>query len=194
MDTDLLGQTAKIVASHVANNAVPQTQISNLIRDVYQTLTALRQPSISHSGSDLIPHQSSHPLSNVTTLSDVPRPNPAVDIRKSVTRTHIICLEDGKRMKTLKRHLSASFGMTPEQYRARWGLPANYPMVAPEYTERRSAMAKQNGLGLRADSEDDVEAIAIDSSEVARKKNPPVAITKVPVGVSGLKKYRRRAA
>lgn len=75
---------------------------------------------------------------------------PAVPIRKSVTPEFIVCLEDGKRYKSLKRHLASHFGLTPDEYRAKWGLPADYPMTAPNYSARRSALARQNGLGRKA--------------------------------------------
>ena len=83
------------------------------------------------------------------TISTEERPAPAVPVKKSVLPDHIICLEDGKKLKMLKRHLKTSYDLTPEQYRERWGLPADYPMVAPNYAKRRSALAKEIGLGKR---------------------------------------------
>ena len=80
-------------------------------------------------------------------MSILERPQPAVPIKKSVTPDHIICLEDGKKLKMLKRHLNTAYGMTPDEYRERWGLPHDYPMVAPNYAKKRSALAKEIGLG-----------------------------------------------
>jgi predicted transcriptional regulator len=122
---DILALTAQIVSAHAAHNAVPAASLPGLIQDVYRTLMGLQTAPI-----------------------DAPaRPEPAVPIAKSVTQDHIICLEDGKKLKMLKRHLKASFNLTPDQYRQRWGLPADYPMVAPRYAKQRSTMAKKIGLG-----------------------------------------------
>lgn len=186
MNTDLLGQTAMIVSSHVAHNAVQPTQVGDLIRDVYRTLTDLRTGT---EGPPIL--RAVVATGYEAALDGTQLPNPAVPIRSSVTRQYIVCLEDGKKLKTLKRHLMTSFNMTPEQYRARWGLPANYPMVAPEYAERRSAMAKQNGLGRRADDDDlQDEPVAIAPPPAPAK----VAIRQIPVGVSGIKKRKQRRA
>jgi len=118
---------AKIVSAHVANNNVAVADLAGLITQVYDALHSLGRPS--------------EPV--------ISRPEPAVPIRKSVTTEFIICLEDGKRLKMLKRHLSAAYNMTPDQYRERWGLPADYPMVAPGYAQQRSNLAKAIGLGTR---------------------------------------------
>jgi len=120
--------TAQIVSAHVAHNNVAQSDLPALIALVYGALSGLGKAAVSAAPS---------------------RPEPAVPIRKSVTPDYIICLEDGKKMKLLKRHLAAAYGMTLEQYRERWGLPADYPMVAPNYAQQRSAMARANGLGTR---------------------------------------------
>jgi len=122
---ELLTLTADIVASHVSNNGVPVSELPQLIQQVYATLAAL--------GKETAPAPE--------------RPEPAVAIRKSVTPDFIICLEDGKKLKMLKRHLKTAYNMTPEQYRERWGLPADYPMVAPRYAEQRRELAKKIGLG-----------------------------------------------
>ena len=124
-DTAILGLTAQIVSAHAANNELQSGSLPSVIRAVYDTL--------SHIGE--LPS------------APVERAQPAVPIRKSVYPDYIICLEDGKRLKMLKRHLSTSYNLTPEQYRERWGLDASYPMVAPNYAERRSALAKEIGLG-----------------------------------------------
>lgn len=124
--SEMLELTTEIVAAHVGNNAVPLADLPNLIHEVYRTLMSI--------GPD-------------TELQD--RPKPAVPVKKSVTPDYIICLEDGKKLKMLKRHLKTAYGMTPEEYRERWGLPADYPMVAPSYAHHRSNLAKQIGLGTR---------------------------------------------
>jgi predicted transcriptional regulator len=123
---DVLGLTAQIVSAHVGNNAVPADSLSALIQNVYRTLS-----SMGH-----------EPL-----IAD--KPSPAVPIKKSVFPDHIVCLEDGKKLKMLKRHLKTAYDMTPEQYRERWGLPADYPMVAPSYARHRSSLAKKIGLGTK---------------------------------------------
>lgn len=124
---ELLTLTTNIVAAHVANNSVPVADLPGLIREVYQTLSSVgaNQPK------------------------EAERPQPAVPIKKSVMPDHIICLEDGKKLKMLKRHLKSAYNLTPEQYRERWELPPDYPMVAPLYAKQRSKLAKQIGLGTR---------------------------------------------
>lgn len=121
--------TAEVVSAYVGNNMVAAGQIPEVIKNVYSTLTGLD----ANSGD-----QKSAP------------PKPAVPIKKSVTDDHIICLEDGKKLKMLKRHLRSTYDMSPDEYRARWSLPLDYPMVAPNYAKQRSAFAKKIGLGRRA--------------------------------------------
>ena len=123
---ELLALTAEIVASHVSNNSVQHVDLPALINEVYRALAQIGEPVV-----------------------DVPaaRPQPAVPIRKSVFPDHIVCLEDGKKLKMLKRHLMTSYNLTPEQYRERWGLPGDYPMVAPDYAEQRRDLAMKIGLG-----------------------------------------------
>ncbi len=125
---DIVALASKIVSSYVENHEVEVAALPELIREVH---TSLRK--VAHGK----PWESAG------------RSRPAVPIKSSVTRDYIICLEDGAKLKMLKRHLRARFGMTPEQYRAKWRLPANYPMVAPAYAERRSELARQIGLGAR---------------------------------------------
>jgi predicted transcriptional regulator len=125
-DTTYIGLTATIVSAYVSNNSVPAQELSNLINQVHSALT-----QVSGNHGDM-PNE---PL------------RPAVSVKKSITPEHIVCLEDGKKFKSLKRHLRTQYGMTPEQYREKWGLPADYPMVAPNYAEARSQLAKQMGLG-----------------------------------------------
>jgi predicted transcriptional regulator len=126
--TDLLALTTEIVSSHLSNNTIPAPEIPALIERIYKTLSGL--------GTD-----TPAPITNSE------RPQPAVPIRKSVMPDYIICLEDGKKLKMLKRHLKTAYSMTPEQYRERWGLPSDYPMVAPNYAKTRSRLAKDIGLG-----------------------------------------------
>ena len=126
--SELLALTTNIVAAHVSHNSVAVPDLPRLIREVHDTLA-----SVSGAGG-----------------RETERPTPAVAIKKSVTPDFIICLDDGKKLKMLKRHLKTSYNMTPEQYRERWGLSADYPMVAPNYAKQRSRLAKQIGLGTRA--------------------------------------------
>ncbi|MCH8925233.1 MAG: MucR family transcriptional regulator [Proteobacteria bacterium] len=126
--SELLALTANIVAAHVSNNSVAVPDLPRLIREIHDTLA-----SVSGAGG-----------------REPERPTPAVAIKKSVTPDFIICLDDGKKLKMLKRHLKTAYNMTPEQYRERWGLSADYPMVAPNYAKQRSRLAKQIGLGTRA--------------------------------------------
>jgi|SRR4029079_308536 len=121
-----IGLTATIVSAYVSNNSVPAQELSNLINQVHSALTRV-------SGAQ--GEMPNEPL------------RPAVSVKKSVTPEHIVCLEDGKKFKSLKRHLRTQYGMTPEQYREKWGLPPDYPMVAPNYAMARSELAKQMGLG-----------------------------------------------
>ena len=123
----LITLTSNIVAAHVSNNSVEVHEVSTLISNVYGALAALGQPVIVEEKA----------------------PEPAVSIRASVKPDYIICLEDGKKLKMLKRHLMTHYNMTPEEYRARWNLPADYPMVAPNYAEKRRELAKKIGLGRK---------------------------------------------
>jgi predicted transcriptional regulator len=123
---NFIGLTAEIVSAYVSNNTVASADIPALISQVH---TALQRVSSGEAQS------SSEPL------------KPAVTIKKSINPDFIVCLEDGKKFKSLKRHLRTQYGMTPEQYRDKWSLPADYPMVAPNYAAARSQLAKQMGLG-----------------------------------------------
>jgi predicted transcriptional regulator len=124
---DMIKQTTEIVAAYLSGNQMPPSEVGALIETVHSALVAT-----SSNKAPEIP---------VTELV------PAVSPKKSVFPDYIICLEDGKRFKSLKRHLRSSYGLSPEQYRAKWGLPADYPMVAPDYAKARSALAKKIGLG-----------------------------------------------
>ena len=126
---DLLGLTAEIVAAHVSNNSVSVTDLPNLITEVHRTLSSLgTAPAAKPEPEKLVP---------------------AVPVKKSITPDYLVCLEDGKKMKMLKRHLQTAYGMSPEQYREKWGLPPDYPMVAPNYAQHRSTLAKKIGLGTQ---------------------------------------------
>lgn len=122
----LVTLTADIVAAHVSNNSVAIADLSTLIHNVHDALAGLGEP-----------------------LVEEEKLVPAVSIRASVKPDYIVCLEDGKKLKMLRRHLMTHYNMTPEDYRAKWGLPADYPMVAPSYTEKRRALAKEIGLGTK---------------------------------------------
>ena len=120
----LIMHTTDIVVSFVANNPIDAREVSSLIQNVHATLAGLGLGTV-----------------------EEPRPAPAVSVRASVKKDHIVCLEDGKMFKTLKRHLMTDHDMTPDEYRARWGLSADYPMVASDYAEKRRDLAKKIGLG-----------------------------------------------
>jgi predicted transcriptional regulator len=124
----LLTLTADIVAAHVGNNSVAVNDLPNLIQNVHGALSGIQ-----NAGS-----------------APEPRPEPKVSIRSSVKPDYIVCLEDGKKLKMLKRHLMTHYNMTPEEYRQKWGLSVDYPMVAPNYAEQRRELAKSIGLGTKA--------------------------------------------
>ena len=123
---DVLELTAQIVSAHVSNNAIGAESLPNLIQEVYRTLAGVGKEQI---------------------LPD--KQQPAVPVKKSVYPDHIICLEDGKKLKMLKRHLQTSYGLSPDAYRTKWALPRDYPMVAPNYAKHRSSLAKKIGLGTK---------------------------------------------
>lgn len=126
-EAELLHLTATIVAAHVAKNSVEGGTLPSLIRSVHAALAGAGATAV-----------------------EAPKQEPAVPVKRSVFPDYIVCLEDGKKMKTLKRHLRVAFGLTPEAYRTKWGLPSDYPMVAPNYAKHRSALAKELGLGRKA--------------------------------------------
>jgi|SRR5215470_7928429 len=121
---ELLRMTTEVTSAYVSNNLLPAAQLPEVIKAVHNSLATL----------------------NAEAGATEP-PTPAVPIKKSVTPDYIVCLEDGKKLKMLKRHLRSTYNMTPDEYRSRWGLPADYPMVAPNYAAQRSAFAKKIGLG-----------------------------------------------
>lgn len=128
-DPEIMRMTAQVVAAYVGQNALPAAQIPDVINTVHSALVTLRD-------------------------QDQPEetPTPAVSVRKSVTPDYLVCLEDGRKLKMLKRHLRTTYDMTPDEYRAKWGLPSDYPMVAPNYAKQRSEFAKRIGLGRRPGS------------------------------------------
>ena len=128
--SELLQLTSDIVAAHVSNNSVPSSELSGLIEQVYRTLEQV--------GKGPEP--------------EADKPIPAILVKKSIHPDYLVCLEDGKKLKMLKRHLKTSYDMSPEEYRERWNLPADYPMVAPNYAKQRSKLAKEIGLGRQSRS------------------------------------------
>lgn len=133
-ETDLLPMTAEIVAAYASHNQMGRADLTDLIASVHGTLSGL---------------QSGDSVSAAEEKAVEAPPVPAVPIDASVTRDAIICLEDGKPFKTLKRHLRTAYNMSPEEYRAKWGLSKDYPLVAPSYSERRAETAKKIGLGRK---------------------------------------------
>jgi predicted transcriptional regulator len=123
---EILRMTTEVVSAYLSNNVLPAGQISEVIQTVHSSLNALGTGRTEASSAPL---------------------KPAVPVKKSITSEYIICLEDGKKLKMLKRHLRSTYKMTPDEYRVKWGLPADYPMVAPNYAQQRSEFAKQIGLG-----------------------------------------------
>lgn len=124
----LLTMTAEVVSAYASNNLLAPAQLSEVISTVFTTLAGLERSGGGEKAEAL---------------------KPAVPLRKSITPDYIVCLEDGKKLKMLKRHLRSTYNMTPDEYRAKWGLPPDYPMVAPNYAEQRSAFAKKIGLGRK---------------------------------------------
>jgi len=147
--SSLLDLTAQIVSAHVSNNSTSSESLPELIRQVFRALDGAGQAE--------------------------PEPEklqPAVPIKRSVFPDYIVCLEDGKKLKMLKRHLQSAYGMTPEQYRERWGLPSDYPMVAPNYAERRSTLAREIGLGRKVVTEAEVEDAAAEDAVATETVKP----------------------
>lgn len=128
-EEDMLRMTTEVVSAYVGNNSLPAAQIPDVIKTVYSSIASLNQEAEAKEA-----------------------PKPAVAIRNSIKPDYIVCLEDGKKLKMLKRHLRTTYDMTPDEYRAKWGLPADYPMVAPNYAKQRSEFAKKIGLGRRRGS------------------------------------------
>jgi predicted transcriptional regulator len=127
-DNDLIDLSTEIVSAYVSHNALSMTDLPKLIADVHTALKGLRSAAPAPVAEEL---------------------KPAVSVRKSIAADYLICLEDGKKFKSLKRHLRTHYDMSPEEYREKWGLPSDYPMVAPNYSATRSRLAKDNGLGRK---------------------------------------------
>ena len=126
MHAQIIQMTSDVVAAYVSNNPVQANDLPNVIERVHATI---------------------RDLSSVTPSEAPKEVTPAVSVRKSITPDYLVCLEDGKRFKSLKRHLRSKYNLSPEEYREKWGLPADYPMVAPNYAKQRSELAKKMGLG-----------------------------------------------
>ncbi len=126
--TGLIGMTAEIVSAYVGHNNVATGDLAGLIRKVYEALSQAADGNLKAAAE---------------------KPEPAVSVRKSITADYLVCLEDGKKFKSLKRHLRTHFDLSPDDYREKWGLPRDYPMVAPNYAQARSKLAKKMGLGQK---------------------------------------------
>ncbi len=151
MNETLITLTSDIVAAHVSNNSVSSDEVTALISNIYNALASLGQPAV---------------------VAEV-APVPVVSIRSSIKPDYIVCLEDGKKLKMLKRHLMTHYNLTPDQYRARWGLSSNYPMVAPNYAEKRRELAKKIGLGRKLGTK--MVKKAAPAKVPARRGRPPKA-------------------
>lgn len=143
--------TARVVSMYVQYNRLPLDQVAGLIAEVHSALDGLRQPL--------------EPAAAIIELV------PAVPVRKSVHNDYLVSLEDGRKFKSLRRHLRTSYGMTPEEYRAKWGLPADYPMVAPGYAAKRSEMAKSIGLGQRKAERIEAEPAVVAKPAKTKRKS-----------------------
>jgi predicted transcriptional regulator len=163
---DLLTLSAQIVSAHLKHNRVATHEVPALIQSVYSALDQIEAP-----------------------VAEAVRQEPAVPIKKSVFPDYIVCLEDGKKLKMLKRHLQTSYGMTPEDYRAKWGLPKDYPMVAPAYASHRSDLAKSIGLGRKPSDSAEPQAPA---AEHAVETIDGVPIQKIPAAKRGRKRVEAK--
>jgi len=170
---DMVAFTTNVVASYTSNHVVAAQAVPDLIRIVHAVFLSLA------SGAALPPPED--------------EPVPAVPIKRSVFHDYIICLEDGKKLKMLKRHLSAAYNMTPEQYRARWNLPQSYPMTAPAYSAQRSDFAKQAGLGMRPKSPKPTSGTVGVSTQDATPSEPAVTSTTKVAIKAGTKRQKKSA-
>jgi predicted transcriptional regulator len=162
-ENELRRLAAGIVTAYISHNAVPANELSGMIQSVYSVMSTAGSPP---------------PATEV-------RPEPAVPIKKSVFPDYIVCLEDGKKLKMLKRHLQTAYGMTPDDYRARWGLPDTYPMVAPNYAARRSALAKESGLGRPASAAQPEQMVMFEPEP--EPVEPEVVVQRIPERKRGRK-------
>ena len=167
-DLTVVEMAAEIVSAYVRNNSVPVSELPTLLQSVHDSLGNILNGSK--------PEPAKEPL------------QPKVPIKKSVTNEYIICLEDGKRYKSLKRHLHSAYGLSPQEYRDKWGLPKDYPMVAPAYADARSNLAKTMGLGRKA------SAPAASAPEPEPEAAEPEAAAAVQTEGEAGKKTRRRTA
>lgn len=158
VSADVLGLTARIIAAHIGRNQVAAEDLPQLIQAVYRALSS--------AGAEPV-------------ATEAPR-TPAVPVRRSVFPDHIVCLEDGAKMTMLKRYLQTRYNLTPAAYRERWGLPADYPMVAPNYATKRSALARRIGLGRKKAGEPPEMDVAPAAPELQAETEGGVTITKVP--------------
>ncbi|KAA3448121.1 MucR family transcriptional regulator [Mesorhizobium sp. SARCC-RB16n] len=165
--TDLVSIAADIVSAYVSNNPVPAAELPKLIGEIHFALQNVGTP----------------------VADPAVKLEPAVSIRKSVTPDYIICLEDGKKFKSLRRHLSTHYNLSPEDYRHKWSLPADYPMVAPNYAAARSAMAKAAGLGRKPAAP---EAAKVEKPN--RTRRTAAAAVSAPAAKAPVKKARKVAA
>ncbi|WP_119680867.1 MucR family transcriptional regulator [Indioceanicola profundi] len=140
--------TAKIAASYLEANRIPPDDLPGLVQTIHGALNGISNPP----------------------APQAEKPIPAVPVKKSVTPDYIVCLEDGKKLKMLKRYLRTAYGMTPEEYRAKWGLPGDYPMVAPNYSERRSSFARDIGLGRRPNKSEQAPEVEEPTPDATPKK------------------------
>lgn len=168
-NTDTVALTSEIVAAYVSNNPVPRTELATLIANIYSAIERLRTGTVQ---------------------VEETRPTPAVTVRKSVTPDYIICLEDGKKFKSLKRHLATHHNLTPEEYRQKWNLPHDYPMVAPGYAQARSALAKSMGLGRKRAETEPAPATA----KPKRAPRKPSVAAETPAAAPVRKSMRRKKA
>ncbi|HEX7854978.1 MAG TPA: MucR family transcriptional regulator [Sphingobium sp.] len=167
VDDNLLTLTADIVAAHVSNNSVAVAELPNLIGSVFDALTNLLNPG---------------PVS-------LEKATPAVSVRTSIKPDYLVCLEDGKKLTMLKRYLSRNFNLSPDEYRAKWNLPKDYPMVAPNYAERRRALALSIGLGRKSATKAEIVA-----DVVPEPSTGPVKSGRKKLGISGAKAGGSEAA
>lgn len=163
-NADLVSLSAEILSAYVSNNPLPVPELPKLIGDIHAALQRITTPE----------------------AEPVAKQEPAVSIRKSVTPDYIICLEDGKKFKSLKRHLNVHYNLGPDEYRQKWKLPADYPMVAPNYAAARSALAKASGLGRKSPEP------SIDSKP-KRASRASLAAAKAPIAKSPVKKSQSRS-
>lgn len=173
-DADTVALASDIVVAYVSNNAVPRAELASLIADVHAAIDRLRTGAVQEPEVKLIP---------------------AVPVKKSLTSDYIVCLEDGKKFKSLKRHLSTHYNLSPDEYRQKWSLPRDYPMVAPAYAAARSSLAKSMGLGRKRAAQASVPEVAEEKPKRTRAPRAAAAVaTKAPAAKSTAKPARRKKA